>query len=150
MRTVVLGPMSAEMAALVTRRQSLGLDGRDEIWEGEYHMAPAPRPWHGFLDQEIAVMLHPLARRAGLVGTGPFNLGEQDDYRVPDRGLHRSLPSTVFAAHDVDEVAIVDPVEECVTWLALAEGRYRRAPASDLLGVSLEEIAGQIPWPQTR
>lgn len=75
MRTVLLGPMPAEMEALVERRRTLGLDGHDEVWEGEYHMAPAPHPWHGYLDDELAAVLRPSARAAGLVGTGPFNMG---------------------------------------------------------------------------
>ncbi len=40
MRTVVLGPPPAELEALIARRHSLGLDGSDEVWKGEYHMAP--------------------------------------------------------------------------------------------------------------
>ena len=40
-RTVVLGPPPAEISALIARRHALGLDTHDEVWEGEYHMAPA-------------------------------------------------------------------------------------------------------------
>lgn len=52
------------------------------MWEGVYHAAPASHAWHGYLDNVLAELLGPYARRAGLVGTGPFNLGEADDYRV--------------------------------------------------------------------
>ena len=41
MRTVVLGPRPPELDALIARRRSLGLDTHDEVWKGEYHMAPA-------------------------------------------------------------------------------------------------------------
>jgi hypothetical protein len=40
-RTIVLGPPPPELNALIARRQSLGLDTHDEVWKGEYHMAPA-------------------------------------------------------------------------------------------------------------
>jgi hypothetical protein len=41
MKTVVLGPLSPEFEAILARRHALGHDLFDEIWEGEYHMAPA-------------------------------------------------------------------------------------------------------------
>src|SRR5712692_10522064 len=63
----------------------------DEVWEGAYHLAPMAHAWHGYLDNVLAELLGPYARRAGLIGTGPFNLGEPDDFRVPDRGYHRTL-----------------------------------------------------------
>ena len=84
MRTVVLGPRPPELDALIARRRSLGLDTHDEVWKGEYHMAPSAHSSHGWLDQQLAELLGPLARAAGLGGTGPFNLGEPDDFRVPD------------------------------------------------------------------
>jgi hypothetical protein len=96
MRTVVLGPRPAELDALIARRHSLGLDVHDEVWKGEYHMAAAAHGYHGWLDDEIAVMLHPLARQAALIGTGAFNLGRPDDFRVRDRGLHRRPPDATW------------------------------------------------------
>ncbi len=62
MRTVVLGPPPAELQALIARRHSLGLDGFDEVWKGEYHMAPMAHPFHGYLFQEVSALLRPLAR----------------------------------------------------------------------------------------
>ena len=170
-RTVVLDPAPAEFEALLERRRALGQDLFDEVWEGEYHMAPAPHPFHGYVDQQLAVLLEPPAKRVGLVGTGVFNLGSPDDYRVPDRGLHRELPTTVFvptaavvieivspgdetwnkidfyAAHSVDELLIVDPGKRSVTWLLLEAGRYAEAESSPLLGVGPAWLAGQIAWP---
>jgi Uma2 family endonuclease len=168
MRTIVLDPKPVEFEALLERRHALGQDLYDEVWEGEYHMAPAPHPFHGILDDELAVALHPLARRAGLVGTGPFNLGDPDDYRVPDRGFHRETPTTTFvptaaivveiaspddetwnkidfyAAHSVDELLIADPLKRSVTWLLLEDGRYAERDAGRLLGVSSAGLAAQI------
>jgi hypothetical protein len=74
MRTVVLGPRPPELDALIARRRALGLDTHDEVWKGEYHMAPTAHSSHGWLDDQLAVLLHPLAQAAGLGVTGPFNL----------------------------------------------------------------------------
>jgi hypothetical protein len=35
MTTVILGPPPATVEALIAQRQRLGLDGHDEVWEGE-------------------------------------------------------------------------------------------------------------------
>ena len=82
MKTVVLGPQPEEVQTLIQRRRSLGIDTFDEVWEGSYHVAPAPNAAHAYLDDVLAVLLHSYALAAGLVGTGPFNLGEPADYRV--------------------------------------------------------------------
>jgi Uma2 family endonuclease len=172
-RTIVLEPAPEEFEALLKRRQALGQDLYDEVWKGDYHMAPMAHSSHGYLDTQLAVLLHPLARRAGQAETSAFNLGSPDDYRVPDRGLHRGIPSAVFvptaaavvevvspgdetwqkldfyAAHSVDELLIADPANHSVTWLVLHAGRYVEAEASSLLGVKSAELAAQINWPAT-
>jgi Putative restriction endonuclease len=171
MRTVVLGPPPPELDALIARRRSLGLDTHDEVWKGEYHMAPAAHASHGWLDDQLAVLLHPLARAAGLGGTGPFNLGQPDDFRVPDRGLHRQRPNAVwvstaavvveiespddetwdkldfYAEHGVDELLIVSAEARSVTWLVLTDGRYERVDESRLLGSKSGTLADRIEWP---
>ncbi len=171
MRTVVLGPWPPELDALIARRRSLGLDTHDEVWKGEYHMAPSAHSSHGWLDDQLAVLLHPLAQAAGLGGTGPFNLGEPDDFRVPDRGLHRSRPHAVwiptaaivveiespddetwdkidfYASHRVDELLIVSAETRSVTWLALEEGQYEEVQESRLLGPESRTLADRIEWP---
>src|SRR5205085_12629888 len=53
-----------------------------------------------------------LIPRAGLLGSGTFNLGSSDDYRVPDRGFHRSRPGTVFVATAPVVVEIRSPDDE--------------------------------------
>jgi hypothetical protein len=49
--------------ALIARRRALGLDTHDEVWNGEYHMAPAAHSSHGWLDDQLAVPLYPLEGR---------------------------------------------------------------------------------------
>lgn len=172
MKTVVLGPPPAELERLIARRRQLGLDLYDEVWEGSYHVAPAPHPSHGFVERELAVLLAPAAKAKRLMGTGPFNLGERHDYRVPDGGYHRALPDTVFvdtaavvvevvspddetfakfgfyATHGVEEILVADPAIRSVRLFALTEtGNYVEHDHSALLGVDAAELTASIPWP---
>jgi hypothetical protein len=171
MRTVVLGARPKELEALIADRRATGADLYDEVWEGDYHMNPAPRKSHAGLDDEIAAALRPHAKRLGLLPTGIFNLGEPDDFRVPDRGLHRSHEDLVwcptaalvveilspddeawaklpfYAAREVDEVVIADPAERTVVWLERDGDRYCRVDRSALLGVEVAEIVAAIDWP---
>jgi hypothetical protein len=129
-------------------------------------------PWHGYLDNVLAVLLGPYASRAGLVGTGPFNLGEPNDYRVPDRGYHRTLPSQVYvptaavvvevvsrddetwekfdfyARHHVDEICTAEPTERRLRWFRLIGQAYVDTDASELLGVTVADLVARIDWPR--
>jgi Uma2 family endonuclease len=90
---------------------------------------------------------------------------------VPDGGLHRpgatgewhataaliveilsqgdeswqKLP--FYAAHDVDEILIVDPAERTVTWLELRDGEYQQIQRSALIKLGPAELAEQLDWP---
>ena len=108
----MLGPRPVELQSLIERRHALGIDLFDEVWEGSYHVAPAPSAAHGYLDDVLAVLLHPYAQAAGLTGTGPFNLGRLEDYRVPDRGYHRGRPRGTCVATAAIIVEIVSPDDE--------------------------------------
>ena len=102
-----------------------------------------------------------------------FGLGREgkDNYRVPDGGLHRTLPRGVYqstaalvievvspgdeswvklpfyAAHEVNEVLILDPEEHAVHWLGLTDGEYRPIERSGLIHLGPSELAEQIDWP---
>jgi hypothetical protein len=170
-KTVVLGPPPGELAALIERRQRQALDMFDEMWKGSYHMAPALHPSHGCVANELTVLLAPCASRVGLVGTGPFNLGSAADFRVPDGGFHRSLPTTVwvstaavvveivspddetydkfafYAQHGVDELLVADPATRRVRCWGLEGERYVETASSELLEVTVDELTYAIPWP---
>jgi hypothetical protein len=170
-KTVVLGPRPAELEMLIRRRQALGLDAFDEVWEGMYHVAPAAHPAHGYVDHALAVLLDPYARAAGLVATGPFNLGTPDDYRVPDHGYHQCFPDVVwvpsavvvveivspddetyakfgfYAAHGVEEIIVADPQTCSVQCFQRQDDRYVEAPGSDALSVSAHDLTHGIDWP---
>ncbi len=172
MRTVVLGGRPQELEQLIERRRALGLDKYDEIWEGDYHVAPEAHSRHGILDDEVAAALRPFAKRAGLIGSGPFNLGGPTNFRVPDRGFHHSVPGVVwvesapvvveilspddetfekfdfYAAHGVGEALVAFPDEQVVRCYALtADGAVER-PTSSLLGIDMGELAATISWPE--
>lgn len=172
MPTLVLDPQPHELATLIQRRRELGQDLFDEVWGGVLHMNPAPRGRHGAIETQLSVLLAPLAHAAGLVTTGQFNVGgSEEDYRVPDLGLHRDFTDRVwyptaalvveivspgdesykkfdfYASHAVDEVVIVDPSEHAVRWFALAARKYREIERSLVLESGPAELAHQIEWP---
>jgi len=172
MPTLVRDPQPAEFEALLERRRRLGQDLLDEVWDGVCHMNPAPAGRHGATAQQLAELLGPPARKAGLVPMmSIFNLGEAGDYRVPDGGLHRERADRVYyataalvveivspgdetweklgfyASHQVDELVIVDPQERTVRWLGLTGGRYRPLEESGLIELGPGELAQRIDWP---
>ncbi len=169
MRTVVLGDRPVELEELISRRRALGQDGFDEVWEGEYHVAPHAHSHHGLIAHRLAVLLDPYASRAELLGSGAFNLGTPEDYRVPDGGFHRVLPEGVYVASAPVVVEIVSPDDETFAKLgfyaahgvlevlvALPEERAVRCydPAtgeqlttSTVLGVDVSELSTQLEWP---
>ena len=177
MSTLILDPPPVEVRALIERRKRLDQDRHDEMWEGVYHMAPAPHDSHGDIQQQLAELLGPLARQAGLrpLLGGEFNIGEIEDFRVPDGGLLRpGQPATwhptaalaveivspgdetwqklpFYAAHHVDELLIVDPSTHKIDWLGLDEstGEYGAIEHSGILDMGRGELAQRIAWPPT-
>jgi Uma2 family endonuclease len=173
MRALVLDPDTSGLNEILERRRRSGLDRLDEVWDGVLHMVPAPSFNHANITHQLSVALDRPARDAQLIPTaGDFNLGDsEDNFRVPDGGLHRSgadetwlgtaalvieivsphdeswdkLP--FYAAHDVDEVLIVDPAKRSVDWLALTDGEYRPVEHSGLIDLGPRELAEQIEWP---
>jgi hypothetical protein len=170
MRTVFVGPVPPGLLDEIERRHAIGADLYDEMWNGERHLAPAPNSAHGRIDSDLAVILWPLAQKAGLVMTSPFNLGRPENYRVPDRGLLRApldatwVPTAAlvaevvypedeswqkldfYAAHHVDEVVIVDPAAQSVTWLRRNAEGYQPTDHSELLDALVADVASQISW----
>jgi Uma2 family endonuclease len=172
MSTVVLDPPPSGFEEILERRRALGQDRRDEMWEGVLHMSPSPSRPHAELVAQLLVLLSPPARVAGLTPSTDFNLGDsKNDYRSPDGGLHRPgtaeiwIPTAAlvmeivspgdetwekllfYAAHNVDEVLIVDPKKRTIDWLALHEGGYRPIEYSGLIYLGPDQLAKQLGWP---
>jgi Uma2 family endonuclease len=173
MRTLLPDPPPAEVIELLERRTRLGQDRKDEVWEGVLHMVPAPSHGHADISQQLAEILGPAARAAGLQATmAEFNLGDSEgDFRVPDGGIHRPGAAEMwhptaalvveilspgddaweklpfYAAHHVDEALIVDPDTHTVHWLALTGERYEPIERSGLIDLGPSELARLIAWP---
>src|SRR6058998_2968885 len=98
MSTLVLGTPPPELQALLERRRQSGVDRLDEVWQGVHHMVPAPSFAHASVAHQLAVLLDGPARAAGLLpAMHEFNLGESEqEFRVPDGGLHRPGASGVW------------------------------------------------------
>jgi hypothetical protein len=171
MRTVILGERPPALEDLIAHRRAKGTDLYDEVWEGDYHMNPAPRKSHALLESELLAVLRGPVKRAGLYPGGIFNLGDPDNFRVPDVGVHRDRTDAVwvptaalvveilspddesweklpfYAAHGVDEVVIADPAARTLAWMERDEDDYRRVERSALLGVEVGDIVAEIDWP---
>ncbi|MDQ6615072.1 MAG: Uma2 family endonuclease [Actinomycetota bacterium] len=172
MTLVIVGDVPIEVEQWLNRRRAQGLDQFDEVWEGEYHVAPAPHRRHGEVELQLARILGPFADRAGLVGSGPCNIGQPDDYRVPDQAYFDTADASVFqptaslvveivspgdqsrekfgfyATVGVAEVLIVDPAAATVEWFERSGSGFLPRPNSSLLGVSAALLQTKIRWPQ--
>ncbi len=170
MSTVVVGSPPPELEALLQRRKCMGADRRDEVWEGVLHMTPAAHSRHARLQAQVLRLLGPPADAAGLTVLVEFNLGEPDDYRVPDGGLQRPGPDQLYCAtaalvveivspgdeswaklafyatRGVDEILIVDSPKGTLTWLALNGGEYRPVEHSGLIKLDAGQLADRIDW----
>ncbi len=109
--------------AMLDERWRLGLDGRDEMWDGVLHMVPPPEDPHQGLSGDFYLCVGPIAKRRGLVPRMETGLFASDgDYRVPDQ-LYR------HPEHGSQRGAEAD-----------AEGGF----VSDILGIRLRTVAGVL------
>ncbi len=111
-RTVVLGEPPPVVAEWLQRRRELGQDGFDEVWDGEYHVAPMAHRQQGDVDDQVAALLRPQARRRGLWPSSPANIGEPQNYRVPDPVCFRDRALELFNPTAAVVVEIVSPGDE--------------------------------------
>ena len=171
MRTVVLGEQPAPLRSWLDQRRALGQDRFDEVWEGEYHVAPEAHGRHGDVQNQLAVLLRPRAQAAGLWGSGPLNLGGPGDYRVPDQAYLRQRATEVwnpaaaivveilspgdesyakfgfYHRLGVEEVLVVDPLRRAVEWYGRTGEGFERTGASRLLSVTEDDLVAEIDWP---
>jgi hypothetical protein len=167
MRTLLPDPAPAEFETLLERRRRLGGDTHDEVWGGVRHMNPTPHGRHARLQAQTLRLLGPLARTRRLTPLGSFNLGEPEDYGMPDGGVARHRPGELFnptaalvieivpgdktwnklpfyAAHLVDELLIVDPAKRSVEWLGRRDDRYEAIARSRLVDLGSDELSDQL------
>lgn len=171
MRTVVLGERPAELEAFLARRRALGQDRHDEVWEGEYHVAPYAHSDHGLVQAEILFAITARAKRRGLVALSGCNIGSPDDYRVPDGVLCSQPPHLLYvptallvvevlspddetyaklpfyAAAGIQDVVIAHPQERWVHCYDLRSGTPERTDHSVVLDLSMRDIEAEVSWP---
>jgi Uma2 family endonuclease len=171
MRTLFVTDPPPAVEDWLARRRALGQDLYDEVWEGEYHVAPAPSGGHADLQVQLAVALRPMGARVGLVVRGPTNVGDPADFRVPDLALSRDDADKVwyptaaivveivspgdesrrkldfYLRARVEEVLIVDPTTRAVEWFARGSEAFQPADGSAVLGITSQELAAAIDWP---
>ncbi len=171
MRTTFVMDPPTEVEDWLERRRALGQDLYDEVWEGEYHVAPAPTWRHADVQAQLIRILGPFADRAGLYVGGPGNIGEGRDYRVPDLAFLRgrevavrastaAIVVEVMSPNDesraklpfffrigVEEVVLVDPDGRTAEWFARGRDSFEPVDGSALLGITSAELAETIDWP---
>jgi len=170
--TVLVGDVPPVLEQWLGERRRLGLDRRDEVWEGALHVAPYAGSGHGRLESQLERLLYDRAVEVGLTPGGRFNLGEAGNYRVPDVGYHRDtsgaawIPTealiveirspgdetdakfSFYAAHRVQEILVVDPAQRSVRWWQLGDdGGYAEQPGSTLLDPDAATLAAELDWP---
>ena len=111
MDAIVIAPLTEADPALLARREALGLDRFDEVWDGVLHMVPSPSMEHQRINYALTVTLGPLAEAAGLVPAFEANLVPPDepgwnDYRVPDLMVFRPEVATERAVEGQPELVI--------------------------------------------
>ena len=170
MKTVVLGDPPPLLASLIADRKRLGLDRHDEVWHGEYHMAPAASYEHGRAEAILASLFRPIAIERDLEIGMAFNLGKLGNFRVPDMGVHRGNPSGTwiptaaivvevrspddetydkfdfYFENGVEEVLVVDLTSHDVRWFGRGGDGFVAAVSSRVLGLSAVDVRSELGW----
>ena len=87
-------------------------------------MAPAAHPRHSQPQLQVMELPRELASAANLVRLNDFNLGQPDNYRVPDGGPYAGVPEALYLSTASLVLEGLSPDDE--TWEKLpvyAEGR---------------------------
>jgi Uma2 family endonuclease len=133
---------------LLAERARLGLDIRDEMWDGELHIVPQASGPHQRFGTRLAFALTPLVRARELeisYETGLYRV--ENDYRVPDLMIYRPDRASERGAEGAELVVeIRSPGDETMVKLPwyLAQGcREVLIIDRDSLAVELHDAAGR-------
>jgi len=143
---------------LLAERERLGLDGRDEMWEGELHMVPPPSFGHQRREARLLRSLGPVADESGLEVVAEAGLYQgPKSWRVPDlvvlrpeQATHRGVEGGAvlvveirspgdetetkmpfYARFGVEELLIIERDSAAVTLLRPAGGEFRPVGPDD-------------------
>ncbi|MGQ0630370.1 MAG: Uma2 family endonuclease [Sporichthyaceae bacterium] len=153
--------------AMLDERRALGLDRRDEMWDGVVHMVPPAKDAHQGLSLEFYDVVGALARALGLVPRLETGLFDSDSnfrvpdqlYRRPDHGSERGAEGAelvvevrspndetyrkmpFYAERGVREMLVLHPEPRAFELYRLVEGELRQvAPDDD--GSVVSEVLG--------
>ena len=123
---------------VLAERERLGLDTRDEVWDGVLHMNPPPSNEHSRVQHELFLILHGLARPLGLdvrMELGLFNPAHPTphDFRVPDIQVFDPAISTVRGADG--------PATLVVEVRSPGDDSFKKLPFFEAMGVGEVLIA---------
>jgi Uma2 family endonuclease len=111
MRAVMIEPPEH----LLAERRRLGLDRRDEVWDGVLHMPPMPSTRHQGLGAKLVATLMPLAERRGWNLFDEIGLYRRDDdYRGPDVAIAdpKDVTERGLEGHAELVIEILSPADE--------------------------------------
>ncbi|CAN5663945.1 hypothetical protein BH18ACT2_BH18ACT2_00820 [soil metagenome] len=134
---------------LLAERARLGLDRRDEMWDGELHMVPPPATGHQAFASRLLRAIGPLADERGLEITQEVGyFGHEFDYRVPDLAVFdRDRASDARLRHVSLVVEIRSPRDESmvkVPWYLARGCREVLIVDRDTLALQLHTAAGVV------
>jgi Uma2 family endonuclease len=135
---------------LLEERRRLGLDRRDEMWDGVLHMVPPASSAHNELNSDLAEIFGRAARARGLrrfTEPGVFDpaVADMTSYRVPDLGYARAedVSARGIEGRAVLVVEVLSPRDESYEKLAF----YRRVGVEELLYVDSTTKAFEVRRP---
>jgi hypothetical protein len=97
--------------SMIVERRRLGLDHRDEMWEGVLHVNEPGNMDHQRTEARLVVVLHPLAEQLGLeavpeAGVFDPDVAENRDFRTPDVLVVRPSTTSERGAEGAAELVI--------------------------------------------
>lgn len=153
--------------SVLDERRSLGLDVRDEMWDGVVHMVPPPEDEHQGLSGEFYLAVASAAKRRGLVPRMETGLFDTDNnfrvpdqlYRLPEHSSDRGAEGAemvvevrsagddtyrkfdFYAAAGVREILVLHPKPRRAELFRLVDGRYVLLSA-DAEGAVTSDVLG--------
>ncbi|MHB8438367.1 MAG: Uma2 family endonuclease [Acidimicrobiales bacterium] len=135
----------------LAERAQLGLDVRDEMWEGVLHMVPQPISRHQELESELLQAFGPIVRTRGLrVAPELAVFAGEHDYRVPDVAVYsteaRGIRGVTGTAALVVEIRSPgDETYEKLPWYLAGRAEAVLIVDRDSLAVELYTADGRLP-----
>jgi Uma2 family endonuclease len=149
-----------DIQAWLEERRELGLDRRDEVWDGVYHVVPSASSPHQLIEAALLRVLYPIVSPSGLEVVPDLDVlhpqrGDHD-YRQPDisvvdpadlvhRGIngHAELVIEILSPNDesrkkaqfyaacrIPELWLLDPTSREIEVYRLKRARYVRVVAN--------------------